>query len=716
MTKATPAPTAGAAGAGLLVVSHGRTFACSRADGDIHRGLATGDGIYADDTRYVDELRLRVAGVSPRLVASSADVGYEAHIDLTVPAPRAGSARVPPPTLRLRRVRLVNERVYELVEVANHGGRAATVEVELFVGADFADIFEVRGIRPRTTRGEALEPQPAPSGVTFGYVGEDDLRRQTIVTTEPAPWVEIAEGRATLTWQAVLEPGALLAVTITIEPSPLAGGANDPGFEAAREDAERRLDLWRGNCARIAASRPSFGRLVDASIRDLARLSVDMDGDRIITAGIPWYVAPFGRDALLTCHEALFLNPIAARDALRFLARHQASSHDPERDSEPGKIMHELRGGELARCGYIPHSPYYGSVDSTPLFVMLAGSYFGWTADLETMTELEPALDAALAWMDDHGDRDGDGFLEYERRSRDGLLNQGWKDSEDAIVHADGSPADPPIALVEVQGYAYMAKEVVADVYEALSQSGRARTLRREAAQLKEAFNDAFWMEDEGTYALGLDATKRQIRSVTSNPGHSLYCSIADEDRGRRTAERLMADDMFSGWGVRTLSSDSPAYDPSSYHNGSVWPHDSAIIAAGLRRYGAIGGATRIATGLVDAARGSPEARLPELICGFPRRPQVPYVPYPVACRPQAWAAAAPFLILEALLGLTADASHGLLGIDRPVLPEWLGSIEIRDLRVGRARLGLSFARVHEGVAVSVLDRIGDVRVAISQP
>jgi glycogen debranching enzyme len=440
-----------------------------------------------------------------------------------------------------------------------------------------------------------------------------------------------------------------------------------------------------------------------------------IDGQRVLTAGIPWYVAPFGRDALLTAYEMLMLNPTPARDTLLFLAQHQAAEDDGERDAEPGKILHEMRVGELARAGYIPHTPYYGTIDATPLFMMLAAAYYRWTADTETMVALLPAFDAALEWMDRYGDRDGDGFLEYKARSRTGLNNQGWKDSEDAVVNVDGSLAEPPIALVEVQGYAYLAKERIAEVFEALGQPDRADQLRKEAAELKLAFNEAFWMEDEGTYALALDGNKRQVRSVTSNPGHCLSCSIADPDKARRAAERLMADDMFSGWGVRTLSAHSPAYNPVSYHNGSVWPHDNAIIAAGLKRYGMTEGAERIVSALFDAAYISRDARLPELLCGFDRQEGDPYVPYPVACRPQAWAAAAPLMILQALLGISARAPERLLTINQPQLPDWLGSLEIRNLRVGDASMSLAFTRSQGVTAVSLLERSGDARISIHE-
>ena len=315
--------------------------------------------------------------------------------------------------------------------------------------------------------------------------------------------------------------------------------------------------------------------------------------------------------------------------------------------------------GELARTGQIPHTPYYGTVDATPLFLMVAGGYYRWTLDLHTMAQLRPALDVALAWIDECGDRDGDGFIEYERRSPAGLVNQGWKDSHDAVVHGDGTLAEGPIALVEVQGYVYEAKFRIAEVYEALGDSLRAAELRAQAAALRIAFNEAFWDPEEEFFALALDGRKAQVRSVTSNPAHCLYCGIVDDDKARLVAERLMAPDMFSGWGIRTLSSRSPTYNPMSYHNGSVWPHDNAIAAAGLKRYGFDAGVARIAGGMFDVASGARDFRLPELFCGFSRDESKSIVAYPVACIPQAWAATSPFLLLPALLGISGPRPGG---------------------------------------------------------
>jgi glycogen debranching enzyme len=469
-------------------------------------------------------------------------------------------------------------------------------------------------------------------------------------------------------------------------------------------------------CTRVTTDNELFDRFVSASIRDLHALMMPASGGTLPAAGIPWYVAPFGRDSLLTAYEALMINPDVARGTLGVLAGLQARADEAWRDAEPGKILHELRAGELARTNLIPHTPYYGTVDATPLFLALAGAYYRWTLDADTMVALQPAFDAALDWIDASGNRDGDGFVEYERRSSAGLRSHGWKDSGDSVVHADGSLAEGPLALVEVQGYVYEAKLRIADVYEALGDASRAQQLRAEARALRKAFNEAFWDPDEGFFALALDGRKAQVRSVASNPAHCLFCGIVDDDKAPLVAERLMAPDMFSGWGIRTLSSGSRAYNPMSYHNGSVWPHDNAIAAAGLKRYGFHAGTARIASALFDVAAGARDFRLPELFCGFHRESSNAVVAYPVACIPQAWAAAAPFLLLQSLLGISAHAPDGnRLIVERPTLPDWLGSIELRDVRLADARASLSFQRTPAGATgFSLLEQKGDVRVTMS--
>jgi glycogen debranching enzyme len=400
---------------------------------------------------------------------------------------------------------------------------------------------------------------------------------------------------------------------------------------------------------------------------------------------------------------------------LELLATRQGTQVDDWRDEQPGKILHEVRDGELARAGVVPHTPYYGSVDSTPWFLIVYAQHLRWTGDVDFARRLLPAAEAALGWIDRYGDIDGDGFVEYLCRSPRGIRNQGWKDSHDSIVHADGRLAEPPIALAEVQAYVYLAKLRMADVYRALDRPQDARRLEEEAEILKVRFNEAFWMKDESFFAAALDADKRQVRTVMSNPGHGLYCGIVDEDKAVPLAKRLLAPDMFSGWGVRTMSKAAAAYNPMSYHNGSVWPHDNALIAAGLKRYGFARSTNRVATALFDAAISADYFRLPELFCGFTRRTPNRPVSYPIACSPQAWAAGSPFLMLQAMLGISARAHLNLLTVNKPQLPTWLNTVEVRNLTVGASKISLLFRREGEITSFSVLSREGDVRVVMEE-
>ena len=699
----------------LLVLKEGALFLCARPDGEVVPAQVTGEGLYADDTRYVSELRLTVGGASPVLLSSSADVVNAATIHATTPDLWIdGRIAFPQQTLHVERTFELADGLTLRVELRNFGRDRLVTPLELTLGADFADMFEVRGARRRDARGVAIAPVTRPGEVVLSYRGEDGATVRTAVAWDQEPETcEAAALGVVVAWPVDLEPGGSATYTISIEPERV-GVERRAG--ATRRRGTVRHD-WDEPYASINSDDARLDGVLRRSVRDLRALTTPLpavagEGD-YVAAGIPWYVALFGRDPLITSTESLMLTPELARRTLRVLARFQATEDDPVRDAEPGKILHEWRAGELARAQLIPHAPYYGTVDATPLFLMLAGAYYRWTADLETLSDLRPALDAALRWMDEHGDRDGDGFIEYERRGPGGLDNQGWKDSGDSTVHADGSLAEGPIALVEVQGYAYLARRRLAEVYEALGEADRARELVRRAAALREAFDEAFWMPEEGTYALALDGSKRQVASVSSNPGHCLFTGIVEPAKAERVAERLLAPDMWSGWGVRTLSSQSPAYNPMSYHNGSIWPHDNAILAAGLKRYGFAEAAERIASALFEVAGGAADRRLPELYCGFGRGTAPAPVPYPVACVPQGWAAAAPLLLLQSLLGISAKAPEGTLVVTEPRLPGWLDSVELRDVRVGAGRASLRFTRDGSSTAFALMTPPEGVRVVM---
>jgi glycogen debranching enzyme len=568
----------------LLVIKDGALFLCARTDGEVAPAQVSGEGFYAYDTRYLSELRFEVGGAAP-VALSYAAVHDHAVVEATNATLRRGELE-PIPQLSLsitRELMIASGRLYYVIRLLNFLREPVTSTVSLGLGADFADMVEVRGGVRRSARGHALAPKQLERGVVLGYIGEDEVFRETIVELHPMPGdLELAAARARGRWPVELEPGKPIEILLTAEPS--IGGRRRARRQrrTAAAELERASVDWYAACTSIESDNDLFDGLIERAMHDLRALIMPAPGGQIVSAGIPWYVAAFGRDALVTAGEAILLNQDLSRDALRVLANLQAREDDPWRDAEPGKVLHELRVGELARAGIIPHTPYYGTVDATPLFLIRAADYYKWTGDLETLRRLRPALDAALGWIDQYGDRDGDGLVEYERRSPGGLHNQGWKDSHDSVVHADGSLAEGPIALVEVQGYVYMAKREIAEVYDALGAPERARQLREQAQALRGQFNEAFWNPREGTFALALGGRKRQVASVTSNPGHCLYCGIVEPEKASAVAERLMAPDMFCGWGVRTLSSQCPAFNPMGHHNGSVWPHDNAIIAAGL--------------------------------------------------------------------------------------------------------------------------------------
>ena len=715
LTIQCPIMSVGAGFGDLLVLKEGGLFICARRDGDIRACPGSGEGFYSSDTRYLSELSLTIGGCSPALLSTMTQSPYEAVVTLANAAVDGdGGSPTLPMVLSIRRMILLGDRLYQRILIKNHSGTRVITEMEIKLEADFADMFEVRGAYERGLRAPTHACNSSANEISFVYFGEDEIRRETIVEVISPGRAEMdSVDGARLRWAVELEPLQSIEAEFTVEPSLEAERAQHHSYQSAREVVASRSREWLSSCTRIDRGSAGLQSILATGVNDVGALMTPIGDDEIIAAGIPWYVASFGRDALLTSLEMLVLTPEPARQSLVHLARMQAQTDDPYRDAEPGKILHELRHGELAHSGTIPHSPYYGTVDATPLFLMLASAYWRWTADRDTMKELEPALDAALQWVDVYGDRDGDGFVEYLSRSPSGLQNHGWKDSQQSIMHADGSPAEGSIALVEVQGYVYMAKRGMADLYRALGRPGRAASLEAEAGELREAFNEVFWMPEEDTFALALDGRKRQVRSITSNPGHCLYCGIVDADRVQSVAHRLLDREMFSGWGVRTLSSRSPAYNPMSYHNGSVWPHDNAIIAAGFKRCGLSKETQTVATALFEAALESPDSRLPELFCGFDREEGRAYVRYPVACSPQAWAAAAPFLILQALLGISAEAPAELLTVQEPALPDVTDHLRLDDMRVGDSHVSLDFAKTDSTTACTLLEQPEHIRVSI---
>jgi glycogen debranching enzyme len=700
----------------VLAVKEDETFLYSDIEGNLDDRVELGLGLYYRDTRFLSNYRLKISARDPILLSSSGERVYVSHVDLTNPD-LYDEERDPVPqhTLNIRRIRAIRDRLYERIRVKNYNPFRIEIDVTLTFGADFADIFEVRGLS-RETRGTYEPPRTGDRWLEFGYHGEDEIRRRTRIEFGVTPQrVEIRGDLAEASFRVRLAGHETKTVSLTVEPIVGENRAVPADFDEVVHGLRHSYEDWEHECTRIRTDNELFDQLLVRGLRDLRALYTKTDGGGIIAAGIPWYVAAFGRDTLITAHQMLMLSTGPARDSLHVLAEHQGTKVDDWRDEEPGKILHEIRKGELAGAGLLPHTPYYGSVDATPWFLILLAQYFRWTNDLGFVKEMLPAAEAALRWIDEYGDLDGDGFVEYRSRSSRGLRNHGWKDAHDSVMHADGSMAEPPIALAEVQAYVYMARTRMADVYSALEDYERAVRLRDQATVLRRRFQEAFWVEEDGFFAGALDGDKRPVRTPVSNPGHGLYCGILEPRRAEVVARRLFEPDMFSGWGIRTMSKDAAGYNPMSYHNGTVWPHDNALIAAGLKRYGFLDETNRVATAMFEAAQFADYLRLPELFCGFTRRTPSPPVQYPVACSPQAWAAGAPFLLLQAMLGISAAAHENVLTVNKPHLPPWLNEVEIRNLRVGDSTLSLVFRREGETTGFSLLSREGNVRVVMEE-
>ena len=697
------------------ILKHGDTFGVFDRNGDVLWGESSPDGLFHRDTRYLSHLDLRIEGVRPILLSSTLrDDNAVLTCDLTNPDlyGEAGRLVLEHDLIHIRRSKFLwNSTCFERLLVRNFDDRPRRLSIELRFEADFADLFEVRGNR-RERRGILLPAHVEADAVTLAYTGLDKRTRTTSLRFDPAPSRLGARG-ALFDIEVAPRGRAVVFVEIRCDAA-LPQPRPREHYLSSMVEARRALRQSSSRAASIATSNEIFNEAVRRSVADIYMLVTDTPEGPYPYAGTPWFSAPFGRDALITAYLALWSDPTLARGVLRFLAANQAKVENPEADAEPGKILHEVRYGEMAELGEVPFRRYYGSVDSTPLFVMLAGAYLERTADITTLETLWPNIEAALRWIDLYGDRDGDGFVEYGRRTEGGLINQGWKDSHDSIFHADGSMAHGPIALCEVQAYVYAAKRAASLIASRLDMPERAEALIREAEALKLRFDSTFWCDDLGTYALALDGGKRVCRVRSSNAGHALFTGLAAPDRAARLAETLMDRSSFSGWGVRTIASTEGRYNPMSYHNGSVWPHDNALIALGLARYGFKRDAARIFDGLFHASIYIDLRRLPELFCGFPRRRSEGPTFYPVACAPQAWAAATPLSMIQACLGLGFDPLAKEIRLDRPVLPVFLDEITLRNLAVSGDTVDFVVRRAGSEVATHVLRRTGDVKVTIT--
>jgi glycogen debranching enzyme len=697
----------------LRNLKHGDAFAVLDAHGDTGALADMPEGLFYRDTRYLSHFLLTLNGRRPLLLSSDNHEDKTAlSVDLTNPAIDAGADSLPKDAIFLLRTKFLWQAVlYERLCLRNYDSEPRSFRIDFGFNADFKDLFEVRGL-DRSRRGRVEAGATGDARSEFRYQGLDGLNRRVIIRFNPRPDIITFNSAG---YAISLRPGEQQSIFVAaICEEEGEGNTAQPFFRAYRQTRRARRASTSA-IATVESSNESFNEVVSRSASDLYMLITRSDLGPYPYAGIPWYSTIFGRDGIITAIMMLWMDPDVARGVLLTLARMQAAAVDPQSDAQPGKILHERRRGEMALLGEVPFRFYYGSVDATPLYVILAGLYYDRTGDADLIDAIWPNIESALGWIENYGDQDGDGFVEYHKESERGLDNQGWKDSRDAVFHADGALARGPIALCEVQGYVYAAKHAAARLARARGQTALARKLTGEAIRLRDRFNEAFWCEELGSYALALDGEKRQCRVYASNAGHALFCGIAPNHRARAVARLLMSAEGFSGWGIRTIRRGEARYNPMSYHNGSVWPHDNALIALGFARYGLKQEAVRVFEALFTAATYQDLRRLPELFCGFQRKPHRGPTAYPVACSPQAWASAAPFALLQACLGLDLRHEQHEIRFSSPVLPPFLDEILLRNLRIGDACVDLRVARYGQDAAVNVLRRRGDIRVVVAK-
>lgn len=702
-------PVTSLVGRSLRNLKDGESFAVLDSRGDIGATSNTVEGIFFRDTRFLSRMELRLEGQRLLLLNSETHDNRAAlSVDLTNQEVH-GAEDLPRETIFIERMTFLWKAVaYERLSIRNFTPVQRRLTLQYGFDADFHDLFEVRGMQ-RARRGRTTAEVTAPDRVEFGYRGLDEVDRRTRIGFSPVPRTL---GSVDATFDIVLAPGERTSIFVTVacdEREP----AEVMDFFLAYRDSYRARRARTADIATVESSSELFNEVACRATSDVYTLITTSTLGAYPYAGIPWFNTVFGRDGIFTAIFMLWVDPLLARGVLRTLAATQATWPDPQSDAQPGKILHEMRHGEMANLGEVPFRRYYGSVDVTPLFVMLAGMYLDATGDLETIASIWPNIERALAWIDVYGDRDGDGFIEYYPEGAKSLKNQGWKDSHDSVFHADGADAEGPIALCEVQAYVFAARRFAATMATQLGHHQVATSLSAAAEDLRVRFETAFWDEELNTYVLALDGAKRPCRVRASNAGHALFAGIAAPERAERVADELMSRNGFSGWGIRTLAQGEARYNPMSYHNGSIWPHDNAVIAIGFARYGYKAAATRVFEGMFDAARSQELRRLPELFCGFMRRPRRGPAPYPVACSPQAWAASAVFGLLAGGLGLEQAHADDELRFRDPVIPSFLDEIILRNIHLGPSRADIRMNRYGDNVAMAVLSRRGPAKIVV---
>ena len=705
----------------VVVTKAGDVFFLSEQNGEVPEGNQNGFGLYYHDCRYLEGYSIRFAGTPPNVLASAANRGSIAEFELTneqlqVP----GGKTVPVQTFGVHLQRVIDGNrltVHDVITIDNYDVHAHELPLSFGFESHFEDIFEIRGLHPKKV-GRENKPEWHDGVLVLGYSGADGVLRRTEVHFEPPPTKCSANSAE---YQFKLNAGEREQLKISFQlvetrESPGVGKRVRSNPDEVVHGIDRASREWLSGYAEVHSNSIQLNRVMHRSLLDLGTLKSELDDHRYFAAGLPWYGALFGRDSIISALQTLAYEPNIAEHTIRLLARYQGTKNDDWRDEEPGKILHELRRGELANLNEIPQTPYYGSIDSTPLFLILVGEHANWTGDLTLFKDIRAHVERALHWID-HGGADANGkYLSYASKSSKGLGNQGWKDSGDSVMNDDGSLATPPIALVEVQGYVYRAKLLIADLYERTGENGTAAQLRNQAAELKRTFNRDFWVESKNFYAIALQKDGKPAAVISSNPGQALWTGIVDDDKSKAVLEHLTTEDMFSGWGIRTLSHKERRYNPIGYHLGTVWPHDNSIIAAGFQRYGFDKQAVRVLESIVTAGQYFDHARLPEVFGGFSQHDFAVPVRYPVACHPQAWAAGwLPFMV-SSLLGLTADAFNKRLRVIRPVLPSFVNELDFRRIKIGDSMIDLHFERTGRGeTQVDVVNNSGSIKVEVEQ-
>ena len=713
----------------ILALIRGKTFFTANHKGNLMPPGAPHVGLFRDDTRYLSQLELRINGHAPVPLSYSTEGAYVAQIEMTVKGTLKGEGLdLPVNTIYVHREQLLESDVlYDVIHFENFHQERAKLLVEIDYDADFMDIFQVRGI-VRGKSGQYYSPVTGEHRIEFVYEGLDDRVRTTAIGFAPAP--KKVENK-TACWEIELEPLGKAHITTTIHArselhQSLSDTADSKKEEHSRAESAQRNDLsksikqlrgeydhWLADCTSFHSDNEIFDAMLATSAEDFYALQIPDKVGTAVAAGVPWFAALFGRDSLIASYQSLLLNPVLAAGTLRVLAAYQGHKVRDDRDEEPGKILHEMRCGEMTETGEVAFGMNYGSVDATPLFLILLGEYHRWTADDQLVKDLKPALKLAVEWLLTYADIQHDCLIEYSRKTSKGLFNQGWKDSGDANMHADGRIAQPPIALIEVQGYAVRALSEAADLLKSFGMEELSARAADRSAKIRSLLDPMFWMDDKNYYAMALDKDKKPLRVVASNPGQLLFSGAVTDQRAQQLVKKLLDQGLFSGWGIRTLSEQEPTYNPMSYHRGSVWPHDNSLIAYGMSRYGFQGEASRVFSALYEASLHFRGYRLPELFCGIERHEHDEPVQYPVSCSPQAWASGAPLLMLTGMLGLRPDAQRRELRIVNPRLPEFLGCLRMENFRVGGSRITLEFQRQGKRTFCNVIGTQG-APIAIS--